>query len=50
MSRLYLVKNGVPYQTAMDMDDDWVAAHAIVFGEMDGATFCTSAMQWKEQK
>ena len=25
MSRLYLVRNGVPYDTAMTMDDDWAA-------------------------
>ena len=47
MSRLYLVKNGVPYETAMDMDDDWVAAHAIVFGEMDGSEFDVNVMGWK---
>ena len=49
MSRLYLVKNGVPYETAMGMDDDWAAAHAVVFGELDGGVFCTSTLSWKPQ-
>ena len=46
MSRCYLVTNGVPYQTAMEMDDDWVAAHAVVFGELAGGKFCDRSMQW----
>ena len=49
MSRLYLVKNGVPYEQAMSMDDDWAAAHAVVFGELDGGSFDLNAMAWKPQ-
>ena len=44
-----LVKNGVPYDVAMSLDDDWVAAYTIAFGEIDGATFDFNSMSWLER-
>lgn len=50
MTRCFLVKNGVPYDLAMSMDDDWAAAHAVVLGEWGGGKFCDRTMSWVEQK
>ena len=45
-----LVKNGVPYDVAFTLEDDWVAAYCIAFGEMDGGTFDFNAFVWKSDR
>jgi hypothetical protein len=47
---LVLVKNGVPYDRAFAMEADELAAHVIVFGQLDGGEWDWSSMRWKERK
>lgn len=48
MEALYLVSNGVPWDVAMNADDAWREAMAIIFGELKGAKFDWSAMNFRE--
>jgi hypothetical protein len=47
---LWLVKNGVPFDTAFALDDITRTGWCIIFSEMDGATFNFHTMQYDEQK
>jgi hypothetical protein len=47
---LWLVKNGVPYDKAFDLDDVERLAHAIIFGEYEGNIWDWSAMRWRNDK
>ncbi len=44
---LWLVKNGVPYDVALSMDEIELAAHTIVFGECEGNVWSWDSMAWK---
>lgn len=44
---LSLVKNGVPYETAMTMSAARRLAHVVTFGEMDGRVFDWHAQRWE---
>ena len=43
---LWLVKNGVPYDIATNLDDDDLLAHVIVMGEFEGQLWSWSSMAW----
>ena len=45
-NRLYLVKNNVPFDVAMSLEEHEVLAYAIIFGELDGGTWNWSTGQW----
>ena len=47
-TRLYLVKNGVPFDVAMSWPDDWVLAAFVIIGEHEGGEWDWSTRQWKE--
>ena len=49
MNALWLVKNGVPYEKAMEMDRVELLAHSVVFGEFEGSTFDWRAMRWEKR-
>jgi hypothetical protein len=46
---LWLVKNGVPYETAFDLDDDDLLANVIVMGEFEGLLWDWPSMKWRER-
>lgn len=46
---LFLVRNGVPFDVAFQLDDAMRAGWCIVFSEMDGATFDTRSMTFREE-
>ena len=48
-NRLYLVKNGVPFDVAFTLPDDDVLTWGIIFGEMDGNVWCDATNSWKER-
>lgn len=45
---LALVKGGIPYDVAFELDDDWRRAFCVIFGELDGGTFNWGSMQFEE--
>jgi hypothetical protein len=45
-----LVKNGVLFDTAFGMDDDWRQALCVVFGELEGMRFNWATMAFEEPK
>lgn len=47
--RLYLVKNGVPFDVAFSLDDIEATAFLIILHEMDGGTFDWSEMRWRRR-
>ena len=47
--RLYLVKNGVPFDVAFGSSDDWALAAYVVFGEYEGNEFDWASMTWQER-
>jgi hypothetical protein len=47
---LWLVKNGVPYERAFDMEDAERIAHSVVFGEFEGQKFNWSTMRFEKPK
>lgn len=47
-NRLYLVKNNVPFDVAMSLNGREVLAYAIIFGKIDGGTWCWETHAWKE--
>jgi hypothetical protein len=47
---LWLVKNGVPYDVAFDLDDTDLLAHVIVMGEYEGSEWSWSDMRWKPRR
>lgn len=49
-NRLWLVKNGVPYDVAFSLPEVDVAAYGIVFNEFAGEEYDFNRMQWKPQK
>lgn len=47
---LYLWKNGVPHDVALEMDDVTRLAAVIILGELDGSKFDWSARAWRKGK
>jgi hypothetical protein len=47
---LWLVRNGVPFDTAFQLDDATRTAFAIVFSEFEGNEFDFNRMEFKEHK
>lgn len=49
---MFLVKNGVPWNEAITMDQEMRVALMIVFGRMDGndRTFDWASGQWRDAK
>lgn len=43
------MKNGVPWDVAWSMDDDWRLASLVTLGEIDGNYFDWTAMRWQEK-
>jgi len=46
---LWLVKNGIPYDIAMNLDDVERLAYAVIMGQFDGNSFNWDRGQWKER-
>jgi hypothetical protein len=46
VTRLWLVKNGVPYDVAFSLDPFDLYAYSIIFGEMAGNTWNWKRMAW----
>jgi hypothetical protein len=44
---LWLVKNGVPYETAFNLDDRDLLAHVIVMGGFEGNSWDWNSMDWE---
>ena len=44
---LWLVKNGVPYDLAFNLDDRELLAHVIVMGGFEGCNWDWNAMSWE---
>ena len=47
---LWLVKNGVPYDVAFNLDYPDLLAHWIVLGEFENGDWSWESMSWKEKK
>ncbi|GAC1626785.1 MAG: hypothetical protein NVS9B10_15070 [Nevskia sp.] len=47
---LWLVKNGVPFDTAMNLDPVAMFAWSVIFREFEGAEFDDRSFRFKEQK
>jgi hypothetical protein len=47
---LWLVKNGVPYDVAFDLDADDLLAHTIVMGEFEGSKWSWDDMAWEKRQ
>lgn len=47
---LWLVKNGVPFETAFRMDEIERVAWCITFGEFEGGTFDWATRAWEEKE
>lgn len=45
-SRLYLVKNGIPFDVAFSLDHINLSAFCIAFGELDGNKFDFRTMRF----
>jgi len=46
---LWLVKNGVPWSEAFELDQAEVMAFCVTFGEFEGGEFDWSSMQWRKK-
>jgi hypothetical protein len=44
------VKSGVPYDSAMAMEEAELLAHAVAFGEIEGGTWCWDRLQWERKE
>lgn len=42
------MRQGVPFDVAMDLDDDYRTAFAIIMGEIEGGEWDWSLMQFRE--
>ncbi len=49
IERLWLVKNGVPYDVAFDLPEWEALAHAVVFGMFEGQEFSWVTMQMRQR-
>jgi hypothetical protein len=47
---LWLVRNGIPFDVAFQLDDLTRTAWCIVFSEMEGNEFDWNTMQFKEKE
>jgi hypothetical protein len=47
---LFLVRNGIPFDVAFEVDDVTRAGWAIIFSEQDGARFNFGTMEFEESK
>ena len=47
---LWLVKNGVPYEAAFELDAEERMAYLVIFAEFQGAKFDWRAMRWVPQR
>lgn len=47
---LWLVKNGVPFDVAFELDEIQRTGWCIIFSEMEGAKFNFHTMQYEDQK
>jgi hypothetical protein len=47
---LWLVKNGIPFDVAFNLDDATRAAWSIIFSEFEGAQFNWQDMRFEEDK
>jgi hypothetical protein len=45
-----VLKNGVPYEVAIQLDEDELIAYCVVFGQMEGQIWNWSLMQFEERK
>lgn len=48
--RLFLVKNGIPYDVAMSLSNEKALAFVVVFQEMEGLRFNWQTMSFEEPK
>ena len=48
--RLWLVKNGVPYDVAFSLSKTDATAYGIIMGEFEGGEFDYHCMSWKDKK
>ncbi|MEW9304554.1 hypothetical protein ACETRX_03840 [Labrys portucalensis] len=48
--RLYLVKNGVPYDVALSLSSSEALAHYVVFGEFEGNKWDWKEMKWEPRR
>ena len=44
------MKNGVPFDVAMSLDETDRMAYAVIFGEIEGNVFDWRAGRWTERK
>jgi hypothetical protein len=47
VERLFLTKNGIPFDVAFRVDDITAAAWSIIFSQLDGAEFDFGTMSYK---
>lgn len=47
---LLLVKNGVPWDVAVNLSEIELTAYCIAIGEMDGHEFDWRRMEWKQSR
>lgn len=47
---LWLVKNGVPFDVAFEVDDVTRAGWCIIFSEMEGQTFDFNTMSFRDRE
>lgn len=47
---LFLVRNGIPFDTAFQLDDLTRAAFCIILSEQDGAEFDFDTMKYRERE
>lgn len=46
---MWLVKNGVPYDIAMEMSEAEILAHCVALGQFEGQEFDWNMMQWRKR-
>lgn len=46
----FLIKNGIPFDVAAELDDGSALAFMIAFGEMEGNQWDWNAMSWRERE
>lgn len=47
---LWLIKNGIPYDVALSLDDEELFAYCIIFSELEGSKFNWKLMRFEEPK
>jgi len=47
--RLYLVKNGVPFDVAFGWPEDWALGAYVILGEFEGGEFDWREMKWAKK-